>query len=41
MFKDNAVCANGAMYRKDIKGFLPELMEKMYNESCGLQEEND
>ena len=32
MFKDNAVCANGAMYRKDIKGFLPELMEKMYNE---------
>ena len=20
------------MYRKDIKGFLPELMEKMYNE---------
>jgi len=32
MFKDYAVCANGAMYRKDIKGFLPELMEKMYNE---------
>jgi DNA polymerase elongation subunit (family B) len=32
MYKDNAVCANGAMYRKDIKGFLPELMEKMYGE---------
>ena len=32
MYKDTAVCANGAMYRKDIKGFLPELMEKMYNE---------
>ena len=32
MFKDNAVCANGAMYRKDVRGFLPELMEKMYNE---------
>ena len=32
MYKDNAVCANGAMYRKDIKGFLPELMEKMYSE---------
>ena len=32
MYKDNAVCANGAMYRKDVKGFLPELMEKMYAE---------
>jgi len=29
---DYAVCANGAQYRKDIKGFLPELMEKMYAE---------
>jgi len=29
---DYAVCANGAMYRKDIRGFLPELMEKIYNE---------
>ena len=28
MYKDNAICANGAMYRKDIRGFLPELMEK-------------
>jgi DNA polymerase elongation subunit (family B) len=27
-----ATCANGAQYRKDIKGFLPELMEKMYEE---------
>ena len=32
MYKDNAVCANGAMYRKDVRGFLPELMEKMYSE---------
>ena len=32
MYKDNAVCANGAQYRKDVKGFLPELMEKMYAE---------
>ena len=32
MYKDNAVCANGAMYRKDVRGFLPELMEKMYND---------
>ena len=32
MYKDNAVCANGAMYRKDIRGFLPELMEKMYGD---------
>jgi len=32
LYKDYAVCANGAMYRKDVRGFLPELMEKMYNE---------
>ena len=30
MYKDYAVCANGAMYRKDSRGILPELMEKMY-----------
>tara|TARA_X000000368_G_scaffold417674_1_gene414734 strand:- start:391 stop:2880 length:2490 start_codon:yes stop_codon:yes gene_type:complete len=28
----DAVAANGAQYRKDKRGFLPELMEKMYNE---------
>ena len=32
MHKDNAVCVMAAMYRKDKRGFLPELMEKMYNE---------
>jgi DNA polymerase elongation subunit (family B) len=32
LHKDYAVCANGAMYRKDFRGILPELMEKMYNE---------
>jgi DNA polymerase elongation subunit (family B) len=32
MYSDYAVCANGAMFRKDIRGFLPELMEKMYND---------
>ena len=32
MYKDYAVCANGAMFRKDIKGFMPKLMEKMYAE---------
>ena len=32
LYKDNAICANGAMYRKDVRGFLPELMEKMYGE---------
>ena len=32
LYKDYAVCANGAMYKKDVKGFLPELMEKMYAE---------
>jgi len=32
LYKDYAVCANGAMYRKDVRGFLPELMEKMYQD---------
>ena len=32
LYKDFAVCANGAMYSKEKKGFLPELMEKMYKE---------
>ena len=32
MYKNYAVCANGAMFRKDIRGFLPELMEKMYQD---------
>ena len=32
MYSDYAVCPNGAMYRKDVRGILPELMEKMYNE---------
>jgi DNA polymerase elongation subunit (family B) len=32
MYKDKAVCANGAMFRKDVRGFLPELMEKMYED---------
>jgi DNA polymerase elongation subunit (family B) len=30
LYKDYSVCANGAMYRKDTRGILPELMEKMY-----------
>ena len=32
LYKDYSVCPNGAMYRKDVRGILPELMEKMYNE---------
>jgi DNA polymerase elongation subunit (family B) len=32
MYKDNTVCANGAMFRKDVRGFLPELMEKIYKD---------
>ena len=32
LHKDYAVCANGAMFRKDVRGFLPELMEKMYQD---------
>ena len=31
-YKEFAVCANGSMYRKDVKGFLPELMDKIYSE---------
>ena len=31
-YKDYAVCANGAIYRKDVRGFLPELMEKIYKD---------
>ncbi|AIX26441.1 DNA polymerase [Synechococcus phage ACG-2014d] len=29
---DYAVCANGAQYRKDIHGFLPQMMQKIYDE---------
>ena len=32
LYKDNAICPNGAMYRKDKRGFLPELMQKYYDE---------
>jgi DNA polymerase elongation subunit (family B) len=31
-YKKYAICPNGTMYRKDVRGILPELMEKMYNE---------
>ncbi len=31
-YENYAVCANGAMYRKDVRGILPELMEKMYGD---------
>ena len=29
---DYCVCANGAQYRKDIHGFLPEMMQTIYDE---------
>jgi len=32
LYKDKAVCANGAMFRKNVRGFLPELMEKIYQD---------
>ena len=32
LYKDSAVCANGSMYRKDVRGFLPELMDKIYKD---------
>ena len=30
--KNLTLCANGTMYRKDTIGFLPELMEKVFND---------
>lgn len=30
--KDLSVAANGTTYRKDIRGFLPDLMDKMYKD---------
>jgi DNA polymerase elongation subunit (family B) len=39
MYKDYSVCANGAMFRKDVKGFMPELMEKMYAERKAFKKE--
>jgi DNA polymerase elongation subunit (family B) len=30
--REYATCANGAQYRKDVRGFLPELMDKMYGD---------
>ena len=38
LYNDYAVCPNGAMYRKDVRGFLPELMEKMYNDRVVYKE---
>jgi DNA polymerase elongation subunit (family B) len=32
MYKDYAICPNGAKFRIDFRGFLPELMEKMYED---------
>ena len=32
LYSNNAVCANGSMYRKDVRGFLPELMDKIYKD---------
>lgn len=31
-YSNYAIAANGAMYRKDTRGFLPEIMEKLYSE---------
>jgi len=31
-YSEYSVCPNGAMYRKDIHGFLPQLMQKIYDE---------
>ena len=31
-YSEYSICPNGSMYRKDILGFLPELMEKMFQQ---------
>lgn len=31
-FSNYTICANGSMYRKDFQGFLPKIMEDMFNE---------
>ena len=36
-----ATCANGAQYRKDVRGFLPELMDKMYGDRVVFKKKND
>ncbi len=30
-YSDYAICPNGCMYRKDVQGFFPELVEEMFN----------
>ena len=35
------VCANGAQYRKDIHGFLPEMMKKIYDERVIYKKKDD
>lgn len=35
--KEYSVAANGCVYRKDIQGFLPTLMEKMYNDRTSFK----
>ena len=32
MDEDLTIAANGAQYRKDVRGFMPELIIKMYSE---------
>lgn len=34
-----AVAANGAAFRKDKKGFLPEIIEELYNRRVGIKKE--
>jgi DNA polymerase elongation subunit (family B) len=34
---DYTLAANGRYFRKDKQGFLPEMMEKMYNERKGYK----
>lgn len=31
-YEDYSVCPNGCLYRKDVRGFFPELVEKMFND---------
>ena len=36
-----AVCANGAQYSKDEHGFLPEMMQKMYDSRVIFKKKTD
>jgi DNA polymerase elongation subunit (family B) len=36
--EEYSMAGNGRYFRKDKQGFLPEMMEKMYNERVGYKQ---